>query len=252
MFSDVRRHVAYQLANAPLRSYPFPHVVVPEIFPAEFYPTLRAALPPDGAYVRLTATGRVGGAYSPARFAFFPGTAPGPALDAGRAAFLNGFLAAMVHEELAAWIVARFNDTITRRFGAAGTELETEAFLMRDLESYALGPHSDSPRKVVSVLFYLPERGDRPELGTALYRPKNPAFRCPGGPHHRFEDFERVTTIPYRPNTLFAFPKSDVSFHGVEPVTGAAVRRDVLLVDLRLPRGAPEALMSAERAAAPA
>ena len=254
MFSDVRRHVAYQLANAPLRAYPFPHVVVPEIFPPEFYPTLRAALPPDEAYTRLTDTGRVGGAYSPARLAFFPGTGPGAALDAGRAAFWNGFFRALAHEELSSWIMAKFYDTLARRFGLGpnrpGVDLETEIFLMRDLETYALGPHSDSPRKAVSVLFYLPERGDRPELGTSLYRPKDPAFRCPGGPHHPFEDFERITTIPYRPNTLFAFPKTDDSFHGVEPVVGAAVRRDLMLIDLKLPRPATNA--PATRAREPA
>jgi hypothetical protein len=238
MFSDVRRHVAYQLANAPVRAYPFPHVVVPEIFPPEFYPLLRASLPPDDAYVRLNATGRVGGAYSPARLAFFPGTQAGPALDPGRAAFWNGFFGALLHEELSAWITAKFYDVLARRFalraGGPGIDLETEIFLMRDLESYALGPHSDSPRKAVSVLFYLPERGDRPELGTSLYRPKDPGFRCPGGPHHRFEDFERIATIPYRPNTLFAFPKTMDSFHGVEPVVGAGARRDVMLLDLKV------------------
>ena len=36
------------------------------------------------------------------------------------------------------------------------------------------------------------------------------------------------------PNTLFAFVKTSNSFHGVEPIQGEDIRRDVMRYDIRL------------------
>ncbi len=82
------------------------------------------------------------------------------------------------------------------------------------------------------MLFYLPAGASDPGLGTSLYRPKDPDFTCPGGPHHPVDRFERLRTVAYRPNTLFAFPKTHNCFHGVEPVPEGAVR-DLLFYDIR-------------------
>ena len=88
-------------------------------------------------------------------------------------------------------------------------------------------------------LFYLPRDESQSHLGTSIYVPEDAGFACPGGPHHPFELFRRVYTMPYVPNTLFAFLKTQNSFHGVEPLTGAAVRRDLLLYDIKV-AAAPE------------
>ena len=82
-------------------------------------------------------------------------------------------------------------------------------------------------------MFYLPTDATRPHLGTSIYAPRDPAFRCRGGPHHAFDRFDRTDTIPYLPNTLFAFFKSDHSFHGVEPVSDGDTCRHLLLYDIK-------------------
>ena len=51
-FADARRHAIYQIAHAPLRTYPFPHVFVEDILPAGFYGRLLANLPGIRAYDR--------------------------------------------------------------------------------------------------------------------------------------------------------------------------------------------------------
>ena len=38
--------------------------------------------------------------------------------------------------------------------------------------------------------------------------------------------------MPYRPNSLFAFFKTDRAFHGVDPIADAGVARDLLLFDV--------------------
>src|SRR5213075_378270 len=52
-------HVIYQVANAPLRSYPYPHFYVEEVFPPEFYEELRRNWPSADQLVSLESTGRV-------------------------------------------------------------------------------------------------------------------------------------------------------------------------------------------------
>ena len=96
--------------------------------------------------------------------------------------------------------------------------------LVRQKAGYSLGPHTDSPNKVLTVLFYLPQE-DCLEAGTVIYRPKARGFKCEGNRHHAFRDFETVKVVPFKPDSVFAFVKSDISFHGVEPVK---TTRDVL------------------------
>jgi len=40
--------------------------------------------------------------------------------------------------------------------------------------------------------------------------------------------------MPFLPNTMFAFVKTDHSFHGVEPIVDAGISRYLLLYDLRV------------------
>src|SRR4051794_15232609 len=45
MSSDAELHAAYKVANAPLNTFPYPHLYVRDIFPPDFYQTLQAMLP---------------------------------------------------------------------------------------------------------------------------------------------------------------------------------------------------------------
>ena len=87
-------------------------------------------------------------------------------------------------------------------------------------------------RKVITLLFYLPKDESQRHLGTSIYLPKDREFRCPGGPHYSREGFERIVTMPFLPNSLFVFLKTNNSFHGVEPVQDPDTRRWLLLYDL--------------------
>lgn len=118
-------------------------------------------------------------------------------------------------------------------------QFEEEALLVQDVTNYKLGPHTDAPRKVVTMLFYLPPDNSQLHLGTSIYLPRDPAFTCPGGPHHPHDQFARLHTNPFAPNSLFAFFKTDNSFHGVEPVADPDCRRWLLLYDIYVRENAP-------------
>jgi hypothetical protein len=108
--------------------------------------------------------------------------------------------------------------------------LKDECLLIRDVAGYHIGPHTDSPQKVITVLFYLPSDESLVGAGTSIYVPRDSSFTCEGGPHYEAKDFVINYTMPFKPNSAFAFLKSNNSFHGVEPCEGT---RDVLLYDIR-------------------
>jgi hypothetical protein len=56
MYSDVEQHVIYQISNAPLREYPYPHIWVEGVFPMDFYARMRSFWPATSALVSLAST----------------------------------------------------------------------------------------------------------------------------------------------------------------------------------------------------
>ena len=232
MSSDAKLHVMYQAANAPIHAFPFPHIYVRDVFPEHYYQQLRAALPPAETYKSLRALGRVGPTYSDQRVVIPITRENALTMAEPFRSFWTG-LADWMLGEFGEAMLTKFRPYLQQRFGS-GTTLGcyNEALLIQDWENYSLGPHTDTPRKVLSFLFYLPADETLARLGTSIYVPKQPDFQCSGGPHHSIELFDRVKTMPYLPNTLFAFIKSGRSFHGVEPINEGGVRRDLLLFDI--------------------
>jgi hypothetical protein len=223
--------LAARIAAVPIRRDPFAHIYVEEIFPDEVFERLRAELPGEEAYVRLKDSGRVGPDYSEQRLAFAP--AQLPALAASGRQFWTQVFDALLAPEVTRTIFAKFAADLKLAADGGDMRIATETCLMRDRAGYELGPHTDSPAKLVSLLFYLAPDTEHPELGTSFYVPKDRTFFCPGGPHHPFELFDRVATLPYAPNSLLAFPKTERCFHGVEPLDDPTLVRDLLFVDLR-------------------
>jgi len=217
VYDGIFDQFCYNLCNAPIQTYPFPHFHAFNIFPSDFYEHLLSTLPADADYTASDASD-----YNGRRFASVDGL---PLRDA----FLS----------------RDFMKRIVRMFGPHFPKVEgnviPELRLIRDGQHYFIGPHTDAPWKLISLLFYLPPSGSNlNDIGTSLYTPRDPTFRCLGGPHHPFELFYRVHTAPFRPNSCLGFLKTSHSFHGVEPIS-RHIQRDVLLWNLyRLPDDAPD------------
>lgn len=246
MFSAAKHYAMYRIANAPVRNWPFPHICVENVFPPDFYTEIRRHMVEDAGYTRLTDSGRVSAMhYSDARFSLFARDLPTAAMPEAARTFWQTMFATFSDLEFAQIWLDLFSAPIEQKLGETpedllggkpGVDLKlyTEIFLMRDRTSYSLGPHTDTPRKLISVLFYLPPDESDADLGTSLYMPKRRDFTCFGGPHHDFALFDRVETMPFRPNTVVAFPQTKKSFHGVEPVTRAGAQRNLLLFDIKI------------------
>jgi hypothetical protein len=233
MSLDVEQFVTYQIANAPVLAYPFPHFYVHPVFPEEFFAALRARMPGAQGYVRLDETGTVPKGSYPERFVCSLTDLEEEEFQADAGGFWAGFNQWIGGAAFARLIMFKFREGIAERFGS-GNELRTttDLRLVRDITNYSISPHTDSPRKLVSLLFYLPADESMLDLGTSIYAPKDPALRCEGNGHHPFEGFKKVATMPYRPNSLFAFLKTDQAFHGVDRIEREQVTRDLLLYNI--------------------
>lgn len=124
---------------------------------------------------------------------------------------------------------------IQRVFSIDRPDAVPDLSLISDHSDYAIGPHTDHPQKVLTLLFYFPRDTSQKELGTSVYRPHDPNFRCEGLRHHPFQGFQRIYTAPFVPNSVFAFLKSDRSFHGVEPIGKQERPRNLMSYQMLVP-----------------
>ena len=234
--SAVERHVIERIAAAPVRTLPYPHFYLKGIFPHDFYPELLANLPGDDGFTCLGDTGRVTGDGFNERFVFTLSDAEIEALPAAKRGFWHEVQSWLLGEALFRALIAKFAAAAAKRFADKldRVQLTCEALVVRDRTNYSIGPHTDALHRFLSLLFYCPRDARSEHLGTSLYMPIDRAFTCIGGPHYGFEKFVRLETMPYRPNSLFGFLKTDKSFHGVEPIAEPDVARDLILYDIRV------------------
>jgi len=234
MSSGADLHVLYRIGNTPVLEYPYPHILVRDVFPADFYRELRENLPAPEAMQSLASLGRVTGTGYPARSVMPLKRENVEKLPPRQREFWMGVAGWLLGDAFGTMMIRKFAPWLQERLGdLSKVGFADEALILRDHTDFSLGPHTDSPSKVLAFLFYLPPDDSMARLGTSIYMPKDPAFVCPGGPHHKHADFRLMQTMPYLPNTLFAFMKTDNSFHGVEPIDEPNIRRDLLCYDIK-------------------
>ena len=243
IFSTAEEHVLYQIANAPMREYPYAHLYVNEVFPEDFYAQLRAHWPSASSLTCLGDTGRVPKGAYPERFILPFSQAEIMKLDESRRPFWLAFGDWLLNHRFMEAVIDKFQAHVHARFGddMYRNNYSSESLIVRDLTNYSIGPHTDAPHRLLSMLFYCPDDDSRRHLGTSIYAPVDPDFRCDGGPHYPHHRFRKIRTMEYRRNSLFAFIKNDHSFHGVDPIGDQNIERDVLLYDIRVERPATPA-----------
>ncbi len=240
MFSDVEMHLAYKVGNAHINMFPFPHIYVKDVFPDNYYQRLQESLPDPKAMLPIEQVRPVKG-YKERFVLELNDKNLGPLSPEVRDFWKDMQNILVERGNFSNLVFTKFQPFIEQRFqGQPGLGFNAETLLVEDTTNYKLGPHTDSPRKVVTMLFYLPKDDSQSHLGTSIYIPNNTEFRCPGGPHHAREHFSRLHTLPFLPNSMLAFFKTDNSFHGVEAVNDPDCRRWLLLFDIYVKEAPPQ------------
>ena len=246
MFSDAELQLAYKVGNAPFSMFPYPHFYVPDVFPADFYLQLQQNLPDSQAMIPIEQARRLKGYKE--RFVLGLDAKSLSTLPAAKQEFWMNLAGWLVGANFRSLVLKKFQPFIDQRFsGKEGVQFYDEGLLVQDVTDYKLGPHTDSQHKVVTMLFYLPRDDSQAHMGTSMYLPKDSAFTCSGGPHYSRDQFALLHTNPFMPNSLFAFFKTDNSFHGVEPVADPDCRRWLLLYDIYVLEPAAQPVVAAPR-----
>jgi hypothetical protein len=112
-------------------------------------------------------------------------------------------IAVFTAPEIAEAMLAKFEPELRARFGDAMPELVAIPILYRDFPGYRIGIHPDTPKKIATLQFYLPEDESQIHLGTSFH------CRASGG-------FVRHKTNSFLPNSAYAFVRTDESWHSVD------------------------------------
>jgi hypothetical protein len=237
MSSDVERQVIENIQTGLVETEPFPHMYVEDIFPRPYYQQMRQHWPDDASLSSLADTNRVYGdkEHYRARSMLMFDKENLAGLPEETRCFWSDMQTWFLGKNLLYAILEKFRPHVESRFAGFEGKLHfiAQAMLVSDRTNFSVGPHTDVPQRVLSLLFYCPADDSHQGLGTSLYVPKEPGFTCTGGPHYERENFNLVKTMPFRPNTLFVFQRTDNSFHGVEPIQEEDIKRDLILFNVR-------------------
>jgi len=239
-------HFLARLRSATVEMDPFPHYVLDRVFPDDHYRELLRYLPDSTVYENLYEVTDLKLDHFRHRDQRDMNHGWTDRLPADQREFWRSFNQWFLSEEVAQALMESFG-------WESWPAVSVESQFIRHRAGYFLGPHSDLYTKLVVLLLYLAPDDNAEHLGTSLYRPKQAGFSCPNSKHYAFEDFVRVKTAPYRANSLLAFVRSDISFHGLEPLSERDVAttagRDVIQYVIH-DKGKREAQLAARRLAA--
>ena len=226
-------HVVERLRSAEVLLDPFPHYYLENVFPDDYYQALLANLPESTIYQNLFEVTDLKLDHFRHRYQRDLNEGWTTMLPEEIKDFWDSFNEWFLGPDLAQAVMTSFQRQLETQLGDVQSWPETrvEAQFIRHRAGYFLGPHSDLYTKLIVLLLYLAPDESAVHLGTSLYRPKDPAFSCHNSTHYPFENFVRVKTVPYKPNSMLAFMRSDVSFHGLEALSEKDVTtsgRDVI------------------------
>ncbi|MES2199155.1 MAG: hypothetical protein V4489_03185 [Chlamydiota bacterium] len=230
MENDTLLHVINRLTNAQIHTSPYPYFYIDNIFPDDFYQELLANLPDTSSYQGLSQTGKVDQRTYLDRFVLPLEEDQLNQLSFSQFLFWSNFNIAIKSDEWCSALLKKFDCHIKERFGIyyEKVKFSSTAELVRDRTNYSIGPHTDHPVRVLTLLFYFPSSNDQSHLGTSIYEPLDPTFECEGFTHHPFNGFKNLYTAPFSPNSVFGFVKSNSSFHGREPILDKGIERNLM------------------------
>jgi hypothetical protein len=227
LVDELTAHAVASIEAADHFSFPFPHIVFRNFFPADFWRDLVRSVPTEG-YDRFTATG------SRVALRLYGENIEriDPALRPAWAA-----VSTMLTSKGVEWAIrTRLHDGLKIRARgdmvpcADDLKLVAKPVIYRDRDGYWMKPHPDRRKKVVTMQLYCPADNSQQSLGTTLYRAS-----LKGLLHVGSFCLEPVKTIPFLPNVGYAFvvlkayhSLTKMSWHGRPPIRTDQPRISIL------------------------
>lgn len=124
-------------------------------------------------------------------------------------------------EQLVKAIVEKFQAKLKIRFGDQFPEMMCVPILYRDFAGYRITPHTDAPYKIATLQFYFPKDHTQLHLGTSFLKRNG-------------DNFQLLKTNPFKPNSAYAFVRTDESWHSVREMAAYETKRDSLALTIYL------------------
>lgn len=219
METDTLSHLIQQISAIPVKTHPFLHFHAEQIFPEQFYPELIDHIPELSYFSQSND-------FKHRHFLNLINQKL-ELLPLPYFLFWHKFATSISTSHFASVLLNKFQPALKERFGEnlPLEKIGVEISLVCDQSGYSIGPHTDHPNKILTLLFYLPTSRDQEHLGTSIYSPKDRSVQYSGHEHHSFEAFNKLSTMPFVPNSVFGFLRSNCSFHGVEPLNSQEKER---------------------------
>jgi hypothetical protein len=234
---DARAQFCYNIFNAQKMKFPFFHIQPQQVFPVEISNKIARYWPSEDIFSDIQSRQRVTpGAYAERRVMGVDDFEKSDRFDSDQKEFWSELLSWLGGDELltdmALWLAPEIRSC---RKLSGPVRLKSEILLVEDKDGYAIGPHTDAPSRLFTLLIYLPSSADIERAGTSIYVPVDKNF-APGvtATHYRREGFAMCHTAPFRANSGLGFVVSGQSFHGVERVRLGSDRRRSLMYFIKI------------------
>jgi hypothetical protein len=224
----------YNLSNAPLLLYPYPHFFATSVLPQNLYTSICKYFPSKEQMRSLKELDR--GEYTN-RFLISLTSNAIQEMEKPKKRFWNALYQLFCSKRFLHAVMRRFHPYLDfnqlKKEGFSGISPRVD--LVEDQEEYMLEPHTDSPCDLMTFLFYLPDDESYTDWGTSLYIPKEDFHYSNPHKHYDRKEFIEVKKFPFLPNSVLGFLRSDNSFHGVESIKrqgNKEVKRRLLIYTL--------------------
>lgn len=245
-FEDYKKHVLDAIWNVVVETEPFPHFYKTEFFPSEIYSDMMRRWPDGNDLVPMSRSGLMRPRTRQENCATNERFVSKSRYEVGRNDPSDDAIWSIVRRlltdhDVMKGLASRFashvpfdRPDIPGRF-----EIGSKFLVQSDVSGFVLGPHVDTPNKLLSLVLYCAEDEDHHGLGTALFRPSSQFLqRFPDacrefiGGFHNETDFDLEKVVAFRPNTLFGFLVSPRAFHGVREISNLDQARRTILWDI--------------------
>ena len=219
-----------KIRRAKLHTSPFPHLVIENVFPQEFYAHACSLWPKQAVMKKRgergvlcpTASGAFDTELTDAEKTFWAHFSD---------VVVNRYIKPKVADRLLPYInLIDGLESYDARYFDKSTDLLNSRHdaLISDTDHFNTKAHLDSANVMAKILIYMPSDKTHPEFGTALYSSKPAKSASSLKETIAQTSLGLAKMLPYKPNTLVVILRTPNSWHGVEkivPITPEYERR---------------------------
>ena len=227
------QNICNSIEQSTLYDNPFYHLYINNFFTNGFYLNILKYLPTKDQYIQINKTNFVSKNYSDERFVLNITPDTFKIFYPEQKSFFREVVSSLMSLEFFNSVIRKFNDKIIK---VNPQKIDLRMSLVKDLTKYNLGAHTDTNKKFMTFLFYLPEDQSHKHIGTSMYKLKDKAKSNFIYDRHYSEKetkelFKEVKLAEFLPNSVLIFPRTDFSFHGVSAINTGSYERNLLLLN---------------------